>query len=58
MTEVYAAIWQLEEEFFPVSLLCECLNVSRSAYYAWRQDGLCTRRREDNRLRAMIRSIF
>jgi putative transposase len=41
-----------------VSLLCECLNVSRSAYYAWRQDDLCTRSREDNRLRPMIRSIF
>ena len=51
MTEVYAAIQQLEEESFPVSLLCECLNVSRSAYYAWRQDGVGARKREDNRLR-------
>lgn len=41
-----------------MSLLCETLNVSRSAYYAWRQDELSERRREDNRLRPLIRSIF
>jgi putative transposase len=58
VTEVYTAIQQLEEESFPVSLLCECLNVSRSAYYAWRQDGVGARKREDNRLRPVIRSIF
>ena len=58
MTEVYAAIQQLEGESFPVSLLCECLRVSRSAYYAWREDGLGVRRREDNRLGPVIRSIF
>jgi hypothetical protein len=58
VTEVYAAIQQLEEESFPVSLLCECLSVSHSAYYAWRQDGVCARKRDDNRLRPMIRSIF
>jgi len=58
VTEVYAAIQQLEEESFSVSLLCENLNVSRSAYYAWRDDGVCLRRRNDNRLRPVIRSIF
>ena len=57
MSEVYAAIRQLEESF-PVSVLCQSLNVSRSAYYAWRQDGACARQRDDNRLRPMIRSIF
>jgi putative transposase len=55
---VYTAIQQLEQESFPVSLLCQCLSVSRSAYYAWRQDGLCARKRQDNRLRPVIRSIF
>lgn len=48
---------QLEEEF-PVSVLCETLSTSRSAYYAWRQDELGPRRREDNRLMPMIRRIF
>ena len=46
------------EEGFPVSLLCETLSASRSAYYAWRQDELGPRRREDNRLMPTIRSVF
>ena len=41
-----------------MSMLCETLNASRSAYYAWRQDELGPRRREDNRLMPTIRSIF
>jgi transposase InsO family protein len=41
-----------------VSLACEVLIVSRSAYYAWRQETLSTRQRDDNRLRPRIRSIF
>jgi transposase InsO family protein len=57
VSEVYAAIRQLEESF-PVSVLCQSLNVSRSAYYAWRQDGGCARKRDDHRLRPMIRGIF
>jgi len=58
VTEVHAAIQQLEEEPFPVSLLCESLNVSRSAYHAWRDDRVSTRRQEDNLLRPVIRGIF
>jgi transposase InsO family protein len=46
------------EESFPVAAVCEILNVSRSAYYAWRQDELCTRGRENNGLRPQIRRIF
>jgi putative transposase len=41
-----------------VSLLCETLDVSRSAYYAWRQNECSQRAREDNRMRPMIGSIF
>jgi putative transposase len=58
VTEVYAAIHQLEGESFPVSPVCQCLGVSRSAYYAWREDGIGVRRRGDNRLRPVIRTIF
>jgi len=58
VTEVYAAVEQLEEGSFPVSLLCECLGVNRSAYYAWRGDGVSARQRNDNRLRPIIRGIF
>jgi len=51
-------IHQLEAERAPVTTLCQTLGVSRSAYYAWQQDELCARRREDNRLRPLIRQIF
>jgi putative transposase len=57
VSEAYAAIRQLEESF-PVSVLCQSLNVTRSAYYAWRQQGVSARKREDDRLRPMIRGIF
>ena len=57
MSEVYTAIRQLEESF-PVSVLCQSLNVTRSAYYAWRQVGVSARKRDDDRLRPMIRGIF
>ena len=41
-----------------MSLLCQTLDVSRSAYYAWRQAEPGARQRDDNRLRPLIRSIF
>jgi putative transposase len=41
-----------------VSVLCQTLNVSRSAYYAWRQGVLSTRQRQDNYLMPTIRDIF
>lgn len=46
------------EQAFPTRLLCETLGVSRSAYYAWRQDEPGGRRREDNRLMPIVRNIF
>jgi transposase InsO family protein len=46
------------EKGFPVSTLCAILKVSRSAYYAWRQDEPSRRQRKDNRLMPMIRDIF
>lgn len=41
-----------------MSVLCQSLNVSRSAYYAWRQEGVTARKRHDDRLRPMVRGIF
>jgi putative transposase len=41
-----------------VSVLCETLDISRSAYYDWRLNECSRRARRDNRLRPMIRSIF
>ncbi len=51
------AIHQLEK-VHAVSVLCETLRVSRSAYYAWRQCDCGTRRLHDNQLKPMIRNIF
>jgi transposase InsO family protein len=42
-----------------VSVLCETLGASRSAYYAWRGDGrLGVRQREEGRLRPLVRGVF
>lgn len=41
-----------------MSVLCETLGVSRSAYYAWRRDRATVRRREEHSLRPLIRAIF
>lgn len=49
---------ELQKESLPVSALCQTLNVSRSAYYAWRQGALGRRQREDNCLMPTIRDIF
>lgn len=41
-----------------MSVLCETLGTSRSAYYAWRRNGSSARTREANHLKPMIRTIF
>ena len=51
-------IQELATEKQSVSLLCDTLEVSRSAYYAWRQDRCGVRALADNRLRPAIHSIF
>ena len=46
------------EGTYPVRYMCTVLKVSRSKYYAWRQQGGTSRReREDRRLGVLIRSI-
>lgn len=51
-------IQELAMEERNVSLLCDTLGVSRSAYYAWRQNRCGARALANNRLRPAIRSIF
>ena len=58
MSEIYVVIEQLDEQECAVSLLCETLGVSRSAYYAWRKDEWGIRLRKDNHLKPMVTSIF
>ena len=46
------------EGAWPVRYMCTVLTMSRSKYYAWRQQGDTSRRaREDRRLGVLIRSI-
>lgn len=39
---------------FPVSFMCEMLDVSRSGFYAWRKRGISVRNREDAELTEAI----
>lgn len=46
---------------FPVSVICQALELSRSGYYAWlerRAKGPSDREREDSELRHRIRMVF
>lgn len=53
----YPIVEQLTRDF-PVTVICETLDVSNSGYYAWKERPDCSRRREDLRIRAHIRAIF
>jgi len=46
------------KESFPVTRLCQVLNVSPSGYFAWRSRPASPRQREDLVLLAHIRSAF
>ncbi len=43
-----------EKADYPVRLLCRCLAVSRSGYYAWRERPVSPRTQQDARLRVEI----
>jgi transposase InsO family protein len=46
-----------EKARYPVRLLCRCLSVSRSGFYAWRRRGPSLRSREDLLLTQQLRLI-
>jgi len=46
-----------EKAYYPVSLLCRVLGVSRASFYAWCDRGLSTRERADQQLLERIRQI-
>lgn len=41
-----------------VSMLCRCLNVTRSGFYAWRRRPASTHATTDGRLRVLVRASF
>jgi putative transposase len=43
---------------YPVSVLCETLEVSLSGYYAWRKRPLCEHRRADEVLADQIQEVY
>ncbi len=45
---------EAEKADYPVRLLCRCLAVSRSGYYAWRERPMSARTKQDARLRVEI----
>ena len=45
---------EAEKAYYPVRLLCRCLSVSRSGYYAWRKRAPSARAQADARLKVEI----
>ena len=46
------------ENDFVVTAVCDALGVSRSAYYAWRDERATVREQRDEQLRPLVRDIF
>ena len=49
---------QTEKAEHPVRLLCRCLRVTRSGFYAWRRRPESARVQADRRLRVSVRAAF
>ena len=59
MTDVYAAVPSIEETSgAKTSVVCEALEISRSAYYAWRERTSTCRESRDTLLAHQIQAIF
>lgn len=59
MTDIYAAVPSIEQSSgAETSVVCEALDVSRSAYYAWRERTPTSRESRDTLLAHRIQAIF
>ena len=48
----------MEKANHTVTILCRCLHVTRSGFYAWRSRAESARARDDRRLRVQVRASF
>ncbi|MDB4733015.1 IS3 family transposase [Planctomicrobium sp.] len=55
---MYKVIFRLSEETFEVTHLCNVLEVSRSAYYRWKDGSLNLYQQQDQDLQPLIKDIF
>jgi len=55
---MYAAIDQIAGRDLSTAAVCTTLDVSRSAYYAWRSGGPASRASRDEELAPLIRAVF
>lgn len=53
---VYKVI-EAEKASFPIRMMCRCLSVSASGFYAWRKRGPSEHARRDDELREKIKTI-
>jgi transposase InsO family protein len=59
VTDVYAAIEPIaDSDGLATAAVCDVLEVSRSAYYAWRQGIASPRHRRDAELAPLVRAVF
>ena len=55
---MYAAIDQIAGRDLPTAAVCTTLDISRSAYYAWRLNEPSSRAAHDEELTPLIRAVF
>ena len=55
---MYAAIEQIADPRLTTVAVCDALDVSRAAYYAWRSSELSTHAARDAELAPLVRTIF
>ena len=48
----------MEKASHPITILCRCLHVTPSGYYAWCQRPESARARDDRRLKVLVRASF
>ncbi len=49
---------EAEKANYPIRLMCRCLAVSRSGYYAWRSRAASARAKQDARLKVEISASY